>query len=275
MRHYFEGRYYKHQLGGRVLALIPGRAADHAFLQIVTGEGAQILRYPLSEYRSAPLLRLGDSVFHETGLHLNIDRDGVRLRGRIDYRGRTPIAGDIMGPLRYLPMECRHEVVSMRHGLCGELELNGERWDFSGGAGYIEGDAGRSFPDRYLWTQSLDFAQPCSVMAAAARLPFGGLRVWGCIAIVWLGGEEHRLASYRGARIVSRERGRLELRQGGLRLLAEPQEGTAHPLAAPQRGLMSRTIHESPAIPIRYRFWREGELLLDELSPAASFEFVD
>lgn len=275
MKHKFEGRYYKHQKGSRVLALIPGRAADHAFIQVVTDQGALRARYPLEQCRMAPILRVGDSVFHETGVHLNIDQRGLRLAGRIDYRGITPIAGDIMGPLRHFPTECRHEVVSLRHELSGALELNGERWDFSGGIGYIEGDAGRSFPDRYLWTQCGDFSRPCSVMAAAARIPVPGLRFWGCIAVVWLEGVEHRLATYRGARIVSRERDRLELLQGGLRLLVEPQEDAGHPLLAPRGGRMTRTIHESPAIAARYRFWKEGALLLDETSPTASFEFAD
>lgn len=37
-RPYFEGLYFKHQKGDQMLALIPGRADDGAFIQVLTPE---------------------------------------------------------------------------------------------------------------------------------------------------------------------------------------------------------------------------------------------
>jgi len=37
---HFEGWYYKHQANGKSLALIPGRAASGAFMQVVTNNQA-------------------------------------------------------------------------------------------------------------------------------------------------------------------------------------------------------------------------------------------
>ena len=40
MRPYYEGWYMKQQQGGDILAVIPGRAQDEAFIQVVTADGA-------------------------------------------------------------------------------------------------------------------------------------------------------------------------------------------------------------------------------------------
>ena len=47
MRPYYEGWYMKQQQGGDILAVIPGRAQDEAFIQVVTADGAHYLPFPL------------------------------------------------------------------------------------------------------------------------------------------------------------------------------------------------------------------------------------
>jgi hypothetical protein len=76
-RGYFEGWYYKHQVHGRSLAVIPGRAEDGAFIQVVTGGRAYFIPYPLSEYQKQDRLRIGSSVFSHEGIHLDIRHHGV------------------------------------------------------------------------------------------------------------------------------------------------------------------------------------------------------
>ncbi len=296
----FEGFYYKHQMGGETLALIPGHANGEAFIQVITGERSY--HVPARAYsREGHTIRVDGSVFSPRGVRLDIHGGGLDLAGEIDYRGPTPLERDVMGPLRFLPLECRHSVVSMHHDLAGSVRLDGRTLNFTGGRGYIEGDSGSAFPSGYCWAHSGDFSRRCSVMACAARLPVLGLKIWGCLAIVWLDGVVYRLATYKGARILARERNRLDLMQGKFRLVisrmteeeeAEPEtrEGIGipggthaadkkekpegHPLYAPRGGTMGRVVYEQPACRVRFQFYDDDRLLLGEVSEHASYEFA-
>ena len=270
----FEGWYYKHQANGKSLALIPGRADGGAFVQVVTDGQAYNIPYPLSHYRKGKSLQIGGNTFSPSGVTLDIRRPELTLSGEIKYTDITPIHSDIMGPFRFVPMECRHGVISMKHSLSGSVVLNGETLDFSDGTGYIESDSGRSFPSEYTWSQCNDFGQDCSIMASVARIPFYGLKFWGCVCVVWLNGCEYRLATYKGVKVLRCERGVLELGQGKYRLsvTVEPREGMALP--APASGVMTRVIHENLSCPARFRFMDGDRVLFDGESGHASYEWV-
>ena len=261
-RRSFEGAYYKHQANGKSLAIIPVRAGEGAFIQVIT------------DNRSYNVPDDGGSTFSEQGISLNIRRPELTLTGRIRYSGLTPVRGDIMGPFRFFPMECRHAVVSMRHGLEGAVRLNGEILDFSGGIGYIEADSGRSFPESYSWVHCNDFARECSVMASVARIPFCGLRFWGCVCVVWLEGREYRLATYKGVRILRCAEGELELKQGEYRLSVKVWASGGHELAAPRSGVMTRVIRENLSCPAEFRFMKKDQVLFEGKSGHASYEYI-
>jgi hypothetical protein len=250
----FEGWYYKHQINGKSLAVIPGRAGDGAFVQVVADDRAYYIPYPSPHFNKGEYLRVGGNTFSPTGISLDIRRPELTLTGEIGYSGLTPIRGDIMGPFRFFPMECRHGIVSMKHGLRGTIIFNGEPFDLTGGTGYIESDSGRSFPAGYTWVQCNDFERDCSIMVSVARIPFFGLRFRGCICVVWLNGREYRLATYNGVKILRFELGAVELRRGKYRLTVtvDIHEGLALP--APDSGTMSRVIRESLSCPARFRF---------------------
>ena len=269
----FEGWYYKHQTNGASLAVIPGRAEDHAFVLVNTADKSYNIRYPLAEYRKHDVLQVGGNTFSNSGVTLDIDRPELTLVGEINYTNHTPIRYDIMGPFKFFPMECRHGIVSMRHSLSGMVMLNGEEQDYTGGSGYIESDSGRSFPDGYTWVQCNDFSQDCSIMVSVARIPFCGLRFRGCICVVWLGGREYRLATYTGVKILRCEPGQIELKQGKYRLSIEVESRPGQKLAAPRSGKMSHIIHESLSCPARFLFARGDEVLFDEKSKRASYEY--
>lgn len=274
MKRYFEGWYYKHQANGRSLALIPGRTGSGAFVQVVTDEKAYKINYPLSDYRKSDILRVGGSIFSKAGVVLDIQHPELTLTGEILYKNLTPIRGDIMGPFRFLPMECRHGIVSMRHELSGLVTLDGEPLNFTGGVGYLESDSGCSFPERYMWAQCSDFKQDCSIMVSIARIPFCGLRFWGCICVVWLAGREYRLATYSGVKILRCEPGFIELRQGDYHLEMTVDTGEGHELAAPRLGVMSRVIRERLSCPAHFRFTHGNRILFDEKSSHTSYENV-
>lgn len=275
MRDFFEGWYYKHQKGDKILALIPGRTKDAAFIQVVTGEHAYHIPYPVKDFHKNDIVYISGNTFSSKGIRLNIHTDVLHITGELTYTGLTPISSDIMGPFRFLPMECRHTIISMNHSLQGRLVCNGQEMDFDEGKGYIEGDRGYSFPEKYAWVQCNAFQSDCSIMVSIARIPFCGLRFWGCICIIWLGGREYRLATYQRAQVVCLQKGRLELKQGKYRLIAEMPDTLGHGLHAPDKGVMRRTIHEVPACRVRFRFYEGETVLLDEIGEYASFEFVE
>ena len=279
---YFEGWYFKHQnRQGQTLALIPAFHIDRegrrtASLQVISGDKSWWLEYPEAQVSRRPLqVQVGQCSFGSQGMELQIRREGLSLRGALQYGPFTPLRSDIMGPFRFFAgMQCSHGVISMGHSLSGTLELNGERLDFTGGTGYIETDRGRSFPGRYLWTQCVwDGAEQGSLMLAIAAipLPVGGFT--GCICSVLYQGREYRLATYRGARIEAWSPSGAAIRQGKYRLEAELLNEQRQPLRAPVEGSMERTIHESLRAEVRCRFRQGDRLLFQHTEPCASFEY--
>lgn len=280
MKPYYEGWYMKQQQGDDVLAVIPGRATDNAFIQVITQQGARYLSYPLAAFRQEQhpgegmVMYIGRNRFSSHGMDVDVHEDGVDLVGWLRYRSLTPLRSDIMGPFAMLPMETKHTVFSMRHRVNGELTLNGETHRFDDGIGYMEGDRGHSFPAGYTWVQSGEFDNGASVMIAVARIPLGPMRFIGCIAVVSLDGREYRLATYHGVRILHATPSLVELAQGDLRLRVDILGDNGFRLQAPDQGAMHRVIRESPSVPARFHFERRGRTLLDAYSPHTSYEYV-
>jgi hypothetical protein len=218
-------------------------------------------------------IQIGGNSFSEDGLLLDIEQEGLSLHGRVSFGSFQFLTSDIMGPFRWwVNMECAHSVISMRHSLQGQLELNGCVLDLNRGMGYIEADRGRSFPTEYLWTQCM--WEGCSLMLSIAAIPLGKLRFTGCICAIVLNGQEYRIATYRGARVQNWSQKGAVLIQGKYRLEVQLLDQKAQPLWAPDDGEMSRTIHESLCAKVRYRFWRAGELLFDHTDTHAGFEYA-
>lgn len=266
----FEGWYFKHQKGDDALAFIPGRAESGAFIQMLSPGGSRQFDVPDLTVRNG-VIYAGDCEFSRRGCRISLP--GVS--GEILYGALTPLRSDIMGPFRFLPMECRHGVISMAHTLGGSVSVDGARHSFDGGLGYIEKDSGTSFPSSYQWLQCNSFPEPCSVMLSVAHIPFCGLSFEGCICAIMYGGSEYRLATYNGVRILAAEEKHICLSQGGLLLetdIRPTQDG--HPLRSPVRGRMSGTIRESSNAAVRVRLWQRGKQTFDLESGSAMYEFV-
>ncbi|MGI5897147.1 MAG: tocopherol cyclase family protein [Oscillospiraceae bacterium] len=276
---YFEGWYLKHQNGRDTLALIPAVHTDRqgrrsASLQVITNEGSYTAQFPIwqcSVQEHPTVFRLGNNLFSEHGCRLSCQTRELSLRGVLRYGPMARPDSDIMGPFRFVPfLECRHSVFSFCHRVDGHVTVNGKSYCFRNGAGYMEGDRGRSFPSRYLWTQANIGAD--SVLLSVADIPYCGVRFNGCIASVYLDGKEHRFATYYGARILSLHDGTVVLQQGSSVLAVRLLEASPHPLHAPRSGSMTRTIHESPSCKVQYRLVQNGKTLLNAVSEQASFE---
>lgn len=271
MKDYFKGWYFKHQGKTDTIAFIPGYCKDHAFIQVITNHGSHQYQFPSIQIRNHAIF-VGKCIFSRKGIEIHLPD----LDGRIHYGPIQPLTSDIMGPFRLVPMECRHQVLSMSHPLSGTLISQNKSYCFDGGKGYIEGDSGTSFPSSYLWLQCNDFTVPCSVMLSIANIPFYGLHFTGCICTITYCGNEYRLATYNGVRILVTTSEHICLLQGDLLLQVDiHSNGTSYPLRSPVLGQMANTIYEGCEARVHVRLWENGKIVIDVTSERASFELVE
>lgn len=279
---FFEGWYLKHQVKKRMVAFIPayhmneqGKAS--ASIQIITEKKSYTVNYPADVFSVCDNMfwvKIGNNLFTQKGISINIKNKGLTVKGKIRYRHMKPPLWDIMGPFRWLPgMQCNHGVLSFYHELSGELTINGETIDFTGGKGYLEKDWGSSFPDSYYWTQcNWGGSRPGCVMAAVAKIPFMGRSFKGCIAIVRVNGKEYRLATYLGARVQYANSREIIIKQGRYRLMIFHQGKMAVKLSAPNLGSMDHAALEYPRTDVKYQLWKGDKILFEYRSKDASFE---
>ena len=292
---YFEGWYLKHQCKNRTIAFIPALHADEqgnwtASIQVITDEGAWYFPYSADSFHADEkrfCIAVGENRFSNKGIRVHLENDEISIVGEIKYGCFEKIKGDIMGPFRMVPfMQCRHSVLSMHHRTAGTLYINDKKVPMDG-SGYIEGDRGYSFPERYLWTQCiLNEQRGDSVMLSVADIPMWGFHFRGCICSVFYKGQEYRLATYKGCRILKYGQGKAIIKQGKYllritKLLAGTGKrgktvklGRPFSLHAPDGGKMSRMIKENPSCAVRYQFWRGKEKIFDVTSSNSSFEQV-
>ena len=274
---YFKGWYFKCSSKNKTIAFIPAfhsrNNKETASLQIITDESSYNLSFPFLEYSEDPLyIRIGNNIFSENGIRLNIESDKLIVKGNLHFGMFSPIGYDIMGPFKYIPfMQCRHSVYSMRHQVGGNLSINNQHINFQSGTGYMEGDCGTSFPSRYIWTQC--FFGNGSLMLSAADIPMLGFNFTGIIGVIFLSGKEYRIATYLGAKISEIDSSSITVVQGSYKLNAKLIKTNAHSLAAPNNGKMNRIIHESASCKAYYKFSYKNKILCEFISDRASFEF--
>lgn len=277
MHHSFYGWYFKCQSDTQTLAVIPAihnvgnkRACS---VQIITDNEAYTVMFPANAFkRTKRNIIIGENRFGEKGMHLAIRAPQVTVIGEFDFGPLSPLKYDIMGPFSLVPfMECRHSVWSMRHSVSGIAHMNGKKYVFRNARGYWEGDCGRSFPEKYIWTQC--FFPGGALMLSVAEIPLAGIHFTGIIGVVLFRGKEYRIATYLGARVVKIQNKMVRVRQGGLTLDVCLLETSGCPLKAPQKGEMARTIHESASCRAFYRFCIGDRTLFAFETGRASFEF--
>jgi len=191
-RDFFEGWYFKlvEPRQEQVFAFIPGLSLarqvedSHSFIQVVDGRRArlQYLRYPVDSFHSQRrifAIEVGASSFSLDRLSLQIDGPQMDARGVVEFSNikRWPdslLNPGSMGFYNYLPrMQCYSQVCAMDMDLVGELEIDGQRIDFTGGRGYVEKNWGRAFPISWIWLQSNNFAERrASLSCSLGHIPF-------------------------------------------------------------------------------------------------------
>ena len=279
---YFEGWYFKHENGSQTICFIPSfhidqRGQRSAMLQVIANDHVWKIHYAPEQFYAAKgrlYCRIGRNVFSENGISIDIRTRELKMKGNLSYGKFAELQRDIMGPFRRMPfLQCRHEIISMRHRVAGTLKLNREKIHFGKGSGYIEKDRGTSFPDRYVWTQcSRGAGGRLNLMAAAATIPVGPFSFEGTIAEIWFGRRKYRLATYCGARVKESTEKRMVIEQKNIKFEAQLQEKNPQKLLAPQSGAMGRNIYEHAACTVRYRLFENGEVIFNEICTPAGFE---
>lgn len=279
MNNYFCGWYFKCQSKDQTVAVIPAihtaKGVRSGSIQIISDAGNWNI--PLSHQHlhmraDKPHVTLGDNIFREDRMRLNLHTESVSVVGSLRFDRFSPIRYDIMGPFRYVPfMECRHRVFSMKHTVNGQLRINGTDYCFPNGVGYIEGDRGRSFPKHYVWTQCCFGGG--SLMLSVAEIPLGPLHFTGIISVIQLHGKEYRLATYLGAKVVNIRDGEITIEQGDWTLTATLLDKSSYSLQAPVGGAMTRLIRENVACHARYYFAKDNQTILSFETTNAAFEY--
>lgn len=265
---YFEGWYFKQTTSDdSSISFIPGVSYNekdpHAFVQCIylDGQGslnAHNFRYEVGDFqtRDHPFeVRIGGSVFSETGLDVYLEDQDIIIEGSIAFNHPEPLkmtttCPNIMGFFSYIPkMECNHHIVSMHHNLSGSILYGKDFLNFEQGHGYIEKDWGSSFPSEYIWIQSNDFGDDAvRLSCSVASIPMSLFTFQGFFCALIIGEEHYRFATYNASRITSLKVNEkavdMIIQKRGLKLRIQAKVDAVKELASPRFGEMSETIKE-------------------------------
>ncbi|MFW5794716.1 MAG: tocopherol cyclase family protein [Bacillota bacterium] len=299
---YFEGWYYKvvSKDQNYTLAVIPGislnKEDSHAFIQIIltkivddiTKLQTEYIRFKKTDFiivNNPFKLKIGKNVFTKTFIKLSIEKNNIKLKGKISFENHQPISKSffspsIMGFFSYLPfMECYHGIVSMNHRVIGELEVSDNTIDFTAGKGYIEKDWGKSFPSKYIWMQSNNFSnEETSIMFSQAIIPFLGLKFKGLIVNLVINNNEYRFATYNNAKvkksIIQEKSVEFIITKSKLKLYIKASSDKAKSLASPKNGLMNQTIKEGLSGMIYIELYNNNKLIYQDTGFNAGIEIM-
>ena len=302
----FDGYYIKTTDKSNSVGVIFGKNKNRknrsSFIQIITADKTFNTVYDYKDYKvtKKPFsVQIGKNKASESGLHLDFgnysDDPNTGVKADLTFGAFSPIRYDAMGYFRFFPfMECKHKVISMDHTASGQIQLGDQLINFEKAKGYIEGDTGKSFPKKYFWSQCNLFDEKnedleneddtheepqhygnLSIMASCARIPYLGIRFTGTICIIHHNGLEHRLATYRRAKVKSFTENKLIIKQGKkiLEITVPDPDKNRHDLFAPNRGKMDRFIKETVTTTVHYKFTIKKETIFDIQSNNAAFEF--
>ena len=300
---YFEGWYFKQVSSDlkNIISIIPGISKNdtdsHSFIQVIISrdlEGrmqlnTQYYRFFVNDFKymyEPSCLIIGDNVFSDEGIKLNLSNDEYSIQGSIRFSQltkikRSIISPDAMGYFSYLPfMECYHDIISMNHRLEGVLTVNGEVFDLNKGRGYIEKDFGTSFPKEYIWLQSNHFGDTdASIMFSLAHIPFLGFSFKGFICNFTFNGREYRFATYNNSKAVktfySDNFIKLAVTKGKYFLVIKAEIcRDSGGLKAPVNGAMDNIIKEGLTGSVDIRLLKDSKVLFAGKGNPCAIEFI-
>ena len=113
-KNYYFGKYYKFiSPSGYAFALIDANTVKGRVVQLITKEKIYQVKNPS-----------GVKIQDDSVLSLDIHQKDLNMSGMIYISNVHPLKKDVMGVLRYVKMNTKHNVYSMYHSLEGELKIN-------------------------------------------------------------------------------------------------------------------------------------------------------
>jgi tocopherol cyclase len=303
---YFEGWYNKIISADErfIFTFIPTIALNrkygtsHCAIQFFDGIAgkAEYIKYGIEEFENLSKLhysiKVGESLFNENGMKIDINRNGVEIKGILKYTNmvrweKEPFQPGVMGILSYFPlMETYHGIVSMSHNIQGTIKINGTEVVLDNGKGYIEKDWGRSFPSSWIWMHTNHFSNPnLSFTFSIAKIPLMNLKLNGFLCIIWNQNRFYKFTTYFGAKIlkldISKDNVKFIIRDKQHILIANALKGTTVDLKAPRMGIMEGHCFESMTSKIAIKLFRfnkksrKYEIIIDDVGRNAGLEIMD
>ena len=166
-----------------------------------------------------------------------------------------------MGPFKYLPlMECTHKIYSMKHLVNGVISINDMEYFLKDDLGYLEGDYGVSFPNKYIWVQANNLDDGAFFLSVAT-IPYCKLKFTGLIASLIIGQKEYRFATYNLAKILINTKDHISIKKRKFVLDVYMKDSDKLVLAAPKNGDMTRLVHESMEAEIEILLTENGKTI--------------
>lgn len=262
-KNYFFGKYYKfvNQLGYS-FALIDADTSKGKVMQLIDENESYIIK-------DSNQIRV-----HENEIEFMVNQKGLTIVGTLTLGTLHPLSKDVMGCLRYLKLQCKHNIYSMYHKVGGRLIINGTLHSFLNGVGYIEGDEGCSFPKKYIWFNSVDYDY--GVTLAVATIPLCKVfRFTGCFLTIKDEEHEYVFSSLNGLRIVNISKYLLILRKGSYVFKLYLDDSNGHKLYAPNKGEMKYFIHEAIKTMSGFELFHHGNLVFSRYEVQGSLERFD
>ncbi|MCK4922888.1 MAG: hypothetical protein KAS71_17675 [Bacteroidales bacterium] len=263
-KRYFEGWYYKvvNNSEDKAFAFIPGismneKGERQAFVQVLDGKKltAEYHKFNSEEFQAKAgkfEINVANNFFTSENIKLDLPsiQGELRFKNRVKWPGNWYSPG-IMGPYTFVPfMECYHGILSMDHNIEGELIINNEVVDFTGGKGYMEKDWGHSFPSAYIWMQTNHFSQSgISLKVSVAKIPWLRSSFVGFIAGFLINNQLIEFTTYNSSFLrksfANNEKVEIVLENRKYRLEIIAKRYASTELSSPILGFMDGRINES------------------------------
>lgn len=260
----FEGWFSKidDPANGLMFSVIWGysthRETKHAFIQFQDNlkHESKYVAYPMEElsWTTHPfVLQIGKNRLTEKSMHLELEKDEVRIFGDFSFGAlaaikRSILKPNIMGWLTYFPNECNHSIISMDHTVQGSLTIGEHSWQIRDAHGYMEKDWGTGFPKEYVWAQVNDW-EKSSLAFGYATVPMLGKHAKGFFLVLHHEGKEYRFSSIECSKMfdfqVTQDSFAAIIKKGDYLLHLKAKQFNPVMLASPTYGEMKSYIKES------------------------------
>lgn len=260
---YFKGIYYKFiTKDGFNFALIDGNMANGKVIQLITSEKSYLIK------------DINNINIKDNKITFNINEEDLSIKSEITLNNKHPLKKDVMGILRHLPIECKHNIYSMYGDTTGYININNKLYNLDEGVSYIEGDEGNSFPKNYIWLNALD--KDYGITLAIASIPLGRkIKFKGSFFLYKDSKLEMNFSTLNRLKITQISDSFLLLKKGKYLIRVELPKINGKELLAPRNGVMSYSIHEAVDTNISLFVTYKHETLIKKENIKASLERVN